>query len=75
MEGAAGASAGHDHCVSRMVDRRFVLKELERQKFRQFLGEYAALCEVQILPGACFPTISTCSKSRANQTNRRRWRT
>ena len=41
MEGAAGHPAIH-HCVSRIVDRRFVLKALERRKFRQFLREYAA---------------------------------
>ena len=25
------------HCVSRVVDRRFVLKEEEREKFRMFM--------------------------------------
>ncbi|MFO1460764.1 MAG: transposase [Verrucomicrobiota bacterium] len=41
--------AGYYHCVSRIVDRRFVLKALERRKFRQFLREYAAFCGVRVL--------------------------
>lgn len=41
--------AGYYHCVSRIVDRRFVLEVLERQKFRQFLREYAAFCGVRVL--------------------------
>ena len=41
--------AGYYHCVSRIVDRRFVLEVLERQKFRQFLGEYADFCGVRVL--------------------------
>ena len=41
--------AGYYHCVSRVVDRRFAFEALERQKFRQFLGEYAAFCGVRIL--------------------------
>ena len=41
--------AGYYHCVSRIVDRRFVLEAREREKFRQFLGEYAAFCGVRVL--------------------------
>ena len=41
--------AGYYHCISRVVDRNFVLLEREREKFRQFLTEYSAFCGVQVL--------------------------
>ena len=41
--------AGHYHCISRVVDRRFVFHKREREKFRRFLREYAAFCGIEVL--------------------------
>lgn len=41
--------AGYYHCLSRVVDRRFVFQPREREKFRQFLTEYAGFCGVRVL--------------------------
>ncbi len=41
--------AGYYHCLSRVVDRRFVFNAPERETFRRFLREYAAFCGVRVL--------------------------
>ena len=41
--------AGYYHCVSRVVDKRRVLKQVEREKFRSFLHEYTHFCGVELL--------------------------
>jgi len=41
--------AGYYHCISRVVDRRFVFQEREREKFRGLLTEYSAFCGVRVL--------------------------
>ena len=41
--------AGFYHCISRVVDRQFVFQERERERFRNFLTEYAAFCGVKVL--------------------------
>ena len=37
------------HCVSRIVDRRFIFGEVEKNMFVQFLREYEQFCGVQLL--------------------------
>ena len=37
------------HCISRVVDRRFVLEELEKEHFVGLMREYEAFCEVTVL--------------------------
>lgn len=40
---------GFYHCLSRVVDRRFVLGDLEKAKFVDFMREYEAFCGVEVL--------------------------
>ena len=37
------------HCLSRIVDRRFIFEEVEKETFVQFLREYEQFCGVQVL--------------------------
>ena len=37
------------HCLSRIVDRRFIFEEAEKEMFVQFLREYEQFCGVQVL--------------------------
>jgi REP element-mobilizing transposase RayT len=41
--------AGHYHCVSRFVEKRFAFEAREREKFRSFLEEYSLFCGVEVL--------------------------
>ena len=41
--------AGHYHCVSRVVEKRFAFEAREREKFRSFLQEYSLFCGVEVL--------------------------
>jgi REP element-mobilizing transposase RayT len=45
----ADAPAGYYHCVSRVVDRRHILGEVEKEHFVSLLREYEAFCEVKVL--------------------------
>ena len=46
----ASAEAGAVyHCISRIVDKRFIFGEAEQETFVQFLREYEQFCGVQIL--------------------------
>src|SRR5690349_8851918 len=45
----ADRPVGFYHCVSRVVDRRFVLGDLEKEHFVALLREYEAFCEVRVL--------------------------
>ena len=40
---------GFYHCISRIVDRRFVLGDLEKERFVALLREFEAFCEVRVL--------------------------
>ena len=40
---------GFYHCLSRVVDRRFVLGDAEKSQFVEFMREYEAFCGVQVL--------------------------
>ena len=40
---------GFYHCLSRVVDRRFVLGDSEKAKFIEFMREYEAFCGVEVL--------------------------
>ena len=40
---------GFYHCLSRVVDRRFVLGDSEKAKFVEFMREYEAFCGVDVL--------------------------
>jgi REP element-mobilizing transposase RayT len=40
---------GYYHCVSRVVDRRFIFREVEKQKFAALMRECEAFCRVQVL--------------------------
>ena len=37
------------HCVSRVVDRRYIFGDAEKEKFVQFLREYEQFCGVEVL--------------------------
>jgi len=37
------------HCMSRIVDRRFLLEEGERDQFEKFMDEYARFCGITVL--------------------------
>ena len=45
----AHAPAGYYHCLSRVVDRRFILGEVEKERFVSLLREHEAFCEVRVL--------------------------
>ena len=40
---------GYYHCVSRVVDRRFVFGDIEREKFVELLRQYEAFCQVRVV--------------------------
>jgi putative transposase len=40
---------GHYHCVSRVVDRRFIFDTIEKDSFARLLREVEAFCEVKVL--------------------------
>ncbi|MFP6897725.1 MAG: transposase [Roseibacillus sp.] len=44
-----GVRAGIYHCVSRVVDRRFVLKKREKEQFVRLMRLYEAFCGVRVL--------------------------
>jgi putative transposase len=46
---SADRAVGYYHCLSRVVDRRFRLGELEKEQFVRFLREYEEFCEVRVL--------------------------
>ena len=43
------AERGFYHCVSRIVDRRFVIREAEKEHFVSLMREYEEFCEVKVL--------------------------
>ena len=45
----ADRPVGYYHCLSRVVDRRFVLGEIEKDHFVSLMREYEAFCEVEVL--------------------------
>ena len=40
---------GHYHCISRIVDRRFIFEEAEKEHFTRLMREYEAFCQVRVL--------------------------
>lgn len=44
-----GSPSAIYHCLSRVVDRRFIFDDLEKQRFLDLLRECADFCEVRIL--------------------------
>ena len=49
MKITSGADREVYPCLSRIVDRRFIFEEAEKEKFVQFLREYEQFCGVQVL--------------------------
>ena len=49
LKAAQDAPAGYYHCLSRVVDRRFILEEAEKEHFVALMRECEAFCEVQVL--------------------------
>src|SRR5262245_48999308 len=37
------------HCISRIVERRFVLAEPEKEQFSQYMDEYATFCGISVV--------------------------
>src|SRR5210317_576409 len=37
------------HCLSRVVDRRFVLGEAEKEQFVRYMRDYERFCQVRVL--------------------------
>ena len=40
---------GHYHCISRIVDRRFIFDEAEKEQFTRLMREYEVFCHVRVL--------------------------
>ncbi len=40
---------GHDHSISRIVDRRFFFEDAEKEHFVRLMREYEALYQVRVL--------------------------
>jgi len=49
LKASAEGLAGYYHCVSRVVDRRFVLGEVEKEHFTALMRECEEFCEVRVL--------------------------
>jgi len=49
FKAAPEASVAYYHCVSRVVDRRFILGDSEKQQFLHFMRLYETFCGVRIL--------------------------
>jgi REP element-mobilizing transposase RayT len=45
----ADRPVGFYHCISRVVDRRFIFEESEKEHFRTLMRECEGFCEVQVL--------------------------
>ena len=63
MKVPADASADYYHGLSRVVDRRFLLGEVEKDHFVSLLREYAVFCEVEVLTygsGRWWRAVATC---------------
>ena len=45
----ASVQVAHYHCVSRVVDRNFVLGELEKETFIKLMRRYETYCGVRVL--------------------------
>jgi len=43
------ASSGFYHCMSRVVDRRLIFKDAEREQFSRLMRQYARFCGIRIL--------------------------
>lgn len=43
------APAGHYHCMSRVVDKRFVFQDLEKRHFVRLMRECEAFCQITVL--------------------------
>ncbi len=48
LKALPGAPAAHYHCISRVVDRRFVFGEVEKTIFLKLMRFYAHFCQVRI---------------------------
>ena len=46
---AEDRAVGFYHCLSRIVDRRFILGDLEKEQFVALLHECEEFCEVRVL--------------------------
>ncbi len=40
---------GHYHCISRIVDRRFIFEQAEKEHFTRLMRECEAFCQVRVL--------------------------
>ena len=49
LKAATDDPVGFYHCFSRVVDRRFILGDLEKERFTAFLHHYAELCDIRVL--------------------------
>jgi putative transposase len=49
LKAPAELPVAYYHCLSRVVDRRFVLGELEREKFVELLRAYETFCQVRVV--------------------------
>ena len=49
MKFPADRAVGHYHCISRIVDRRFIFEKEEKEQYVKFMREYEAFCQVRVL--------------------------
>ncbi len=58
---SAAADRADYHSLSRVVDRRFILGDAEKEMFVQFLQEYERLCGVPVLNLWCDVQSPSCA--------------
>lgn len=49
LKAPPGHAIAYYHCISRVVDRRFIFGEVERERFVRLMREYEAFCGVRIV--------------------------
>ena len=49
LKGEPEAEAAYYHCISRVVDRRFILDAPQKEAFVRFMRGYETYCGVQII--------------------------
>ena len=49
LKAAPDAPTAFYHCISRVVDRRFIFKDQERERFVQLMRMYEAFCGIHVL--------------------------
>ena len=49
LKAAPDAPTAFYHCISRVVDRRFIFGDVERERFVELMRMYEAFCGIHVL--------------------------